>query len=337
MSFISDLPFTTENTTNGEVNLVNLILNCQNQALQGEAFFPENTICVEQLQDRQEYLQAIGNNNLRTTIFPCPSISGKLIAERRKAEVLSYTSNQNKLTYSERYAKLANAISVSGRACITDIPYLSSQIPLNNHNSSVQATNSQPYPALKESYTETVFTSVINQNANPVSKIVFINPASLNNTYDLTSPLAVRVSGTVLSTTDTRTIQISVQSVNLEIYNTGVGDLQYTYPMNIDDLKTATLTVNSTGSFTGQIYLGNVDLDGFQLTSCAQYNYSFVFNPMVNITQFTSGGGAPSNPISLNTYTISNNDDSATSLLTQNNCSFDKTPPLYIPYSFSLS
>ena len=51
MSFISDLPFTTENTTSGEVNL---ILNCQNQTAQGEAFFPENTICVEQLQDRQE-------------------------------------------------------------------------------------------------------------------------------------------------------------------------------------------------------------------------------------------------------------------------------------------
>lgn len=334
MSFISDLPFTTENTTSGEVNL---ILNCQNQTAQGEAFFPENTICTAQLQDRQEYLQTIGSNNLRTTIFPCPSVSGKLIAERRNAEILSYTNNQNKLTSNERYAKLANAISVRGRACITDIPYLSSQIPLNNHKNFVQATNSQPYPALKESYTETVFTSVINQNANPVSKIVFINPASLNNTYNLTSPLAIRSEGTVLSTTDTKTIDLNVESINLEIYNTGVGNLQYTYPMDIDDLKTVTLTVNSTGSFTGQIYLGNIDLNGFQLTSCAQYNYTFVFNVTVKTEQYTSGGGTASKPISLNTYTISNIDNSATSLLTQNNCSFDKTPPLYIPYSFSLS
>lgn len=334
MSFISDLPFTTENTTNGEVNL---ILNCQNQTSQGETFFPENTICVAQLQDRQEYLQTIGSNNLRTTIFPCPSVSGKLSAQRRKAEILSYTSNQNKLTYKERYAKIANAISVSRQACITDIPYLSSEIPLNNHKSFVQATNSQPYPELKESYTETVFTSVINQNANPVSKIVFINPVSLTNTYNLTTPIAIRSEGTVLSTTDTKTIDLNVESINLEIYNTGVGDLQYTYPMDVDDLKTVTLTVNSTGSFTGQIYLGNVDLDGFQLTSCAQYNYTFVFNVAVKTQQLTSGGGVPSKPISLNTYTISNINNSATSLLTQNNCSFDKTPPLYLPYSFSLS
>jgi len=331
-NFISDLPFTKQNTVNGEINL---ILNCTNQTAQSETFFPENTNCQAQLQDRQEYLETIGSNNLRTSIFPCPNISGKLIAERRKAEALSHTSKQNKLTHKQRFAKLATSRRINVKACVTDIPYLSSQVPLYNYKSFTLPSNTQPYPELKESYTETVFSNVVNQNSNPVSKIVFINPDSLNNTYDLTSPLAVRVSGTVLSTTDTKTIQISVQSVNLEIYNTGVGDLQYTYPMNIDNLNTVILTLNSTGSFVGQIYINNIELDGFPLTSCAQYNYSFVFNPVVNVTQFTSGGGAPSNPITLETYTISNIDDTPSSLLTQNNCSFDQAPPSYLPYTFS--
>jgi len=328
---------------------------CKNGTQIGMTFFPTNPNCESQLADRAQYLRNITKNQVRATIFPgpYPNYTSTQLDMRRKAEILQYTQNAMIFSKKQNWNRLIATKLINKRVCLireqtpisstkSDVPpprvdlFYDPNVPLYNYKPNPSTYNEFPYPDIQNtSLQSTTHNNVLVVNTNPIFEFTFINPSNNMITYNLTSPLSISLTGTYDNgLTDTTTATSDIQTLDLLITNTGTGALQYTYPISVAPLDSLNMTFTDNGEFNATLYIGALSLSDIEITQCPQYNYTFSLQATLNTIQKNILGNPSTSPFSISNVCYANIENNSTFYETENNCTIDTIPPVYVSPSF---
>ncbi len=228
---------------------------------------------------------------------------------RRKAEILQYKKNgatsgaatksrqwsnlarSNKSTFAPVNIKTDCGSSWSNAAGVPGTPvplYLNPQIPLYNFNvSPTYATELKEDPTVKwKSTNNSDIESLV-----PHLVTFSITPAitSLTTSFTINTAVILKVSGTSSNNSTNNTFSVSLNTNNIRILTYYgqqlVNYINPPYPVfNTEFRKDVSGIVQKTGSFTGSLYLGSLQIAGLVLPTSPGYTYDICLNYQPNIT-----------------------------------------------------